>query len=137
MATKRTEIEVRAKVRARVPYDFVLDELDRLKPETRPMFGCTAVYVGEQIVFALREKAGEKRDNGVWIATTIEHHASLKKDLPSMRSIRVLGDGVTGWQILPASGKNFEDEVLLACALVRKKDPRIGKIPARKKRKKT
>lgn len=101
------------------------------------MFGCTAVYVGEQIVFALREKAGEKRDNGVWIATTIEHHASLKKDLPSMRSIRVLGDGVTGWQILPASGKNFEDEVLLACALVRKKDPRIGKIPARKKRKKT
>lgn len=128
---------MRAKVRARVPYDFVLDELVRLDPETRPLFGCTAVYVGDQIVFALREKDVEKKDNGVWIATTREHHASLKKDLPSMRSIAVLGDGVTGWQILPASGKNFEDEVLTACALVRKKDPRIGKIPAKKKRKKS
>lgn len=128
---------MRAKVRARVPYDFVLDELVRLDPETRPLFGCTAVYVGDQIVFALREKDVEKKDNGVWIATTREHHVSLKKDLPSMRSIAVLGDGVTGWQILPASGKNFEDEVLTACALVRKKDPRIGKIPAKKKRKKS
>jgi hypothetical protein len=134
---KRANPELMPKVRARLPFDFVLDELESLDPETKPLFGCTAVYVGERIVFALREKPTAKQDNGVWLATTKEHHASLKKVLPSMRSIRVLGDGVTGWQILPASSEDFEDEVLKACALVRKNDPRIGKIPASKRKKRT
>jgi hypothetical protein len=49
-----------------------------------------------------------------------------------MRSIGVLGDGVTGWQNLPVDGEDFEDEVLRACALVRSGDPRIGKVPKRR-----
>ncbi len=114
-------------------FAFVLDELDALEPYTKPMFGCTAVYVGERIVMILRERPSHPEDNGVWLATTREHHASLLAELPSMRSIGVLAEGgVTGWQNLPVDGEDFEDEVLRACALVRAEDPRIGKIPKRR-----
>lgn len=120
--------------RKSVPFDWVLAELDSLGPTTNPMFGCTAVYVGEKIVFILRDRPSHAEDNGVWLATTRDHHASLRSDLPSLRSIGVLGGGgETGWQILPASEESFEDEVLRACAMVLREDPRIGKIPKRKK----
>ncbi len=105
----------------KVPFDFVLEEIADLAPWTRPMFGCTAVYVEEKIVFVLRDKAGGS-DNGVWVATTKEHHASLRRELPSLRSIAVLGTGVTGWQVLPAEASDFEESVLRACALVRAGD---------------
>jgi hypothetical protein len=80
-----------------VPHEFVLDALTTLSPETRPMFGCLAVYLGEKIIFILREKADHTTDNGVWLATTREHHKSLQHEFPSMRSIGVLGSKVTGW----------------------------------------
>lgn len=114
-------------------FGFVLDELASLDPYTKPMFGCTAVYVEDKILLVLRDRPTSREDNGVWLATTREHHDALRAELPSLRSIGVLGDGgVTGWQILPASGADFEDEVLRACALVRAGDPRIGKVPKRK-----
>jgi hypothetical protein len=119
-----------AEVRKRaVPFDFVLEELEELGPYTKPMFGCTAVYVDDKIVFILRDRPSRPADNGVWVATVREHHASLRAELPSLRSIGVLGDGETGWQILPAGALAFEEHVLHACALVRKRDPRIGKVP--------
>jgi hypothetical protein len=117
----------------KVPFDFVLEELAALEPWTRPMFGCTAVYVAEKIVFILR--AGKKDDdNGVWVATTKEHHGTLRRELPNLRSITVFGVGETGWQVLPNDADDFEESVLRACALVRAADPRIGKIPKRKTR---
>ena len=106
------------KLKKSTPYDFVLEALYTLHPRTNPMFGCTAVYVGEKIVFVLREKEDHTQDNGVWIATTREHHESLKKDFPTMRSIGVLGPPPTGWQILPADNSNFEVDVVKACELV-------------------
>lgn len=118
---------------AKIPFDFVLEALAPVSPTTRPMFGCTAVYVGERIVFALRKKQGDAHDSGVWLATTEAHHASLRAEFPSLRSIAVLGDGVTGWQNLPEADDDFEESALRACALVRAGDPRIGKVPARKK----
>jgi len=118
----------------KIPFDWVLSELESLGPTTNPMFGCTAIYVGEKIVLILRERPNNAEDNGVWLATTSEHHASLRKELPSLRSIGVLGGGgETGWQILPVSEPDFEDEVLRACAMVLSEDPRIGKIPKPKK----
>jgi hypothetical protein len=118
--------------RARVPFSFVLDELASLGPYTKPMFGCVAVYVGEKIVFILRDRPVRRDDNGVWIATTREHHDSLRSELSGLRSIGVLaGGGETGWQNLPAEHPDFEDAVLRACALVRAGDPRIGKVPSR------
>jgi hypothetical protein len=97
------------------------------------MFGCLAVYVQEKIVFILREKADSIIDNGVWLATTREHHESLRREFPNMRSIRVLGKDVTGWQLLPSDAPDFEQAAMRACELVLAGDPRIGKIPARSK----
>ncbi len=118
---------------AKIPFDFVLEALAPLSPTTRLMFGCTAVYVGERIVFALRKKQGDAHDSGVWVATTEAHHASLREALPSLRSISVFGVGVTGWQNLPETADDFEESALRACALVRAGDPRIGKVPAKKR----
>jgi hypothetical protein len=117
------------KLRKRVPFEFVLDALEPVSPWTRPMFGCLAVYVGDKIVLILRDKPGNAADNGVWLATTRDHHESLRRDFPSMRSIGVLGKEVTGWQVLPCDAADFEEAALRACELVLAKDPRIGKIP--------
>ena len=115
--------------RASIPFPFVLDALEPVSPLTRPMFGCLAVYVRDKIVFALRDKDVARADNGVWLATTAEHHASLRRDFPHMRSIGVLGKDVTGWQLLPADASDFEESAVRACELVLARDPRIGKIP--------
>jgi len=116
----------------RVPHEFVLDAIASLSPRTRPMFGCVAVYVEEKIVLILRDKPGEQADNGVWLATTAEHHESLRREFPQMRSIGVLGKEVTGWQVLPADAADFEEGALRACELVLQGDPRIGKVPKRR-----
>jgi hypothetical protein len=127
----RDEAVFAVKTRKPVPHEFVLDALASISPETRSMFGCLAVYVKDKIVFALREKRNETADDdGVWLATTVEHHASLRRDFPSMRSIRVLGKKVTGWQVLPADSPDFEESALRACEFVIAGDPRIGKVPA-------
>ena len=107
--------------------------MDHLAPVTRPMFGCTAVYVREKIVFALRDK--KDADSGVWIATSKEHHESLRGEFPNLRSIGVLGGGnETGWQILPADADDFEEAAMRAVELIAAGDPRIGKIPKPKRK---
>jgi len=115
-----------------IPFEFVLEELFEVSPRIKPMFGAFAIYVNEKIVFILREKSDYLMDNGVWLATTLEHHAELQKIFPHMRSITVFGSGPTGWQVLPLDAPDFEESVIKACQMVLKKDPKIGKIPQSK-----
>lgn len=122
------------KPRKPIPHEFVLEALSPLSPVTRPMFGCLAVYVQEKIVLILRDKPGSPEDNGVWLATTHEHHQSLRRDFPNMRSIKVLGEKVTGWQVLPIDAPDFEEAARLACELVLSRDPRIGKVPGERRK---
>jgi len=117
------------KQRKAVPHEFVLEAIATLAPLTRPMFGCLAVYIEDKIVLILRDRPSHVADNGVWLATTVEHHDSLRREFPNMRSIQVLGKGVTGWQILPVNAPDFEESALRACALIAAGDPRIGKVP--------
>lgn len=119
-----------------IPFDFVLDELDSVNPVIGRMFGCFSVYVDEKIVLILRDRTQNAEDNGVWIATTSEHHNSLAAELPSMRSIGIFGPGPSGWQMIPIESDDFDRDVLYVCKLIRRRDPRIGKVPARKKPKK-
>src|SRR5437660_8888477 len=104
--------------RKAVPYEFVLDAIALLSPWTHPMFGCLAVYIGDKIVLALRDKGDASADNGVWLATTREHHESLRREFPSMRSIQMLGREVTGWQVLPADAPDFAEAALRAGELI-------------------
>jgi len=122
------------KQRKPIPHEFVLDAISALSPRTRAMFGCLAIYVEDKIVLVLRDKRDQTADNGVWLATTEEHHASLRREFPNMRSIKVLGKKATGWQVLPAEAQDFEEAALHACELVLAGDARIGKVPGAKKK---
>ncbi len=126
------ELAFRGRRRKAAPHEFVLDALAPLSPLTRPMFGCLAVYVEDKIVLILRDKRDSPADNGVWLATAAEHHASLRRDFKPMRSVRVLGASVTNWQVLPADAPDFEAAALRACELILAGDPRIGKVPKRR-----
>lgn len=117
-----------------MPHDFVLEGLSSLSFYTRPMFGCLAIYVADKIVLILRDKPNHISDNGVWLATTEEHHASLRRDFPNLRSIGVLGKKVTGWQVLPADAPDFEEAAMRACELVVAGDARIGKVPGTRRK---
>jgi hypothetical protein len=120
--------------RKSVPHAFVLEALERISPRTRPMFGCLAVYSGEKVVAMLRDKPARPADNGVWVATTAEHHQSLRAEFPSLRSIQLLGKLETHWQVLPADAPDFEEAALELCELIIAGDSRIGRVPKRRLR---
>jgi hypothetical protein len=124
---------LRVKPRSRVPHEFVLDALEPIGPITKPMFGCLAVYVKEKVVMILRDHRDHPADNGVWLATTAEHHDSLQREFPHMRSIQLFGTPQTSWQLLPSDASDFEESALHACELVLVNDPRIGKVPGRRR----
>ncbi len=115
-----------------IPHSFILDELDRLGVHTKAMFGCTAIYHADKILLVLRERASNLEDNGIWVATYQEFHETLKKDLPSLRSIRIFGPGETDWQVLPSDSLSFEDEAFKVCEMIMRGDHRIGRIPKAK-----
>jgi hypothetical protein len=122
------------KQRKAIPYEFVLEALSTLSPGTRSMFGCTAVYIDNKIVLALRDRHDHVVDNGVWIATTEVHHESLRREFPHMRSIQLFGKKITGWQVLPVSAPDFEEMAVHAAELIVAGDPRIGKVPKARRR---
>ena len=115
----------------KIPFAFVLDYLLPLEPAVKPMFGSFAIYVGEKIMLVLRDSKDHKEANGVWMATSREHHSSLKKDFPSMCSVYILSEGKseTNWQMIPSSADDFEPSVIKCCEFILQHDPRIGRIP--------
>lgn len=119
-----------------IPFAFVLENLSRIDFIVKAFFGCHSIYVGDKIVLTLRQKKAHPKDNGVWVATSTEHHESLQKIFPNMRGIGVFGKA-GNWQILPLDAPDFEESVNKICELVIKNDPRIGKVPVRKKSKKS
>ena len=108
--------------RKAVPHECVLEAISALSPQTRPMFGCLAIYVEDKILLILRDKRDKTADNGVWLATSEEHHESLRREFPNMRSIQILRKKVTGWQVLPADAPDFEEAALRACELIAARD---------------
>lgn len=127
---RTTDAFLRGKPRSSIPHEFVLEALEPASPETKPMFGCLAVYVKDKIVLILRDRPDERADNGVWLATREEDHASLRREFPNMRSIQMFGTPKTSWQILPADASDFEESAMHACELVLARDPRVGRVPA-------
>jgi hypothetical protein len=106
-----------------------------LNPVVKAFFGAHGVYIGETIIFILRKKEEHADDNGIWVATYKEHHETLMKEFPALRNINLLG-GDTNWLNLPEESENFESDAFKICRLVKMDDKRIGKIPAKKKKKK-
>jgi hypothetical protein len=124
-------------MKKKIPFEFVLDYLHPLEIAIKPMFGCHAVYAQGKILFILRKRKDHTDANGMWIATGKEHHLSLKKEIPSMRSVHILSDGKgeTNWQMIHEEEEDFEESAIKICEFILRKDIRIGKIPKpRKKR---
>jgi hypothetical protein len=118
-----------------IPYDFVLEALSGLDLHTRPMFGCTAIYVGEKIMLVLRKKEKTDDDTGIWVCIPDNHVAEMKQAFPMLRGVSFFEDPHSAWQTLHESEPEFEELALKFCALIRKRDPRIGRIPKQKKTK--
>jgi hypothetical protein len=123
------------KTKPSVPFEFILENLNRLNFTLKAFFGCHSIYVGDKLYLTLRKKKEHPRDNGVWIATSHEHHESLQREFPNMRSIELFGNPPSSWQNLPSDADDFEESVNHLCELILKKDSRIGRIPKKKKKK--
>lgn len=117
-----------------VPFPFILDALQPLAPVVKPMFSGYAVYVGDKIVFMLRDRPNLPRDNGLWIVFSdgfelTKDLTRLRKEFPSLRPIELLNGAIQHWLIVPMDGPNFETEALHACDLALAHDSRLGRIP--------
>lgn len=121
-----------AKPAREIAYPFVLDRLAKLALSTRPMFGCTAVYDGDEVLFILREKGDDS--DGVWVAFDEAREGEALAALPNLVKIGLLPN-VRCWRMLAASSDTFEEDVLAACRLAQRADRPIGKIPVRAKAK--
>ena len=119
--------------RKRLPHEFVLDAVAEVCPTTRAMFGALAVYVGEKIVFLLRDRPTDPQANGVWLAIPTEFQENLHADFPNVGPVRIMGKEISGWRLLAVDADDFETSALHACELVVRNDPRIGKVPNRKR----
>ncbi|HYG02715.1 MAG TPA: hypothetical protein VD927_09730 [Chryseosolibacter sp.] len=119
-----------------IPFNFVLEALESMQPRTNPMFGCHAVYIGEKIMLILRLKPGGDPDNGIWVSSSADEQRSLNKQFPALRPIAIFGEKQSSWQNLPYDSSDFEEKAFEICELIKKRDPRIGKIPKPKKNKK-
>ena len=112
-----------------IPFEFVVDYLFPLDVTIKQMFGLFALYINEKIILILRQRKELPEINGVWIATSQEHHKSLKDDIPSLRSISNDTTDITEteWQLIPINTNDFESSVIKACELIKNRDPRIGR----------
>lgn len=128
---------MKTKAVKKVPFDFIIENLYSLSPIVKPMFGAYAVYIEEKIIFVLRNHKDHKEANGIWVATSAEHHTSLRKEIPCLTSIDILsgGKGETNWQMVSMDDDNFEGYATQLCEMVLRKDERIGRIPKPKKKK--
>lgn len=96
------------------------------------MFSGYAVYIGNRLVFMLRDHADSPQDNGLWLVLSEAVNPddkSLRKDFPSLRTIDLLGGVISHWLLVPSDSPTFEEEAMHACDLVLRHDPRIGRIP--------
>jgi hypothetical protein len=121
-----------AKPKHKPPHPFVLEAIETLNPEVRRMFSGYAVYVGDRLVFMLRDHIKSVRDNGVWIVLsegTDPAAPGLRREFPSIRPIELLGNKMGHWLVIPTDGPDFEKEALHACDLLLRHDARLGRIP--------
>jgi hypothetical protein len=124
----------------RPPFEFILDALEGLDLHTRRMFGCTAIYVGEKIMFVMykpdRISNEQNPDVGIWLCIPNEYTLSMKSEFPQLRGVSFFQDENSAWQCLPESEPEFEELALKFCKMIKRGDLRIGRIPKPKKKSK-
>jgi hypothetical protein len=111
-----------------VPCEFVFDYL----PDSiivKKMFGMHYIYWGKKIMLILRKRDNLHQMNGIWVATSKEHHKSLKQDIPEFGPFMIDGDERHGnWLLIQAGAENLEEAAIKVCEMISHGDPRIGKL---------
>lgn len=117
----------------RVPFQFVLDELQPIRPTLRRMFGFTYVYLDGKLLLSLRESVKQPQYNGVWLYTLAEHIESLRREFPELprRCFWKSRKSGAGWIILASAVEDFEEYAFKACALILRGDQRVGRVTRR------
>jgi hypothetical protein len=111
-----------------LPYQFVLDELESLRPRIKQAFGMTYVYLGERLLLIMRASDKLPATNGIWLYTELPHLDSLRRDFPAVPRHHFWTSGRNAWVILAASKGEFEEHAFKACELILNGDRRIGRI---------
>jgi len=114
--------------KSRVPFPFVIDELIPLRTTIKNVFGSTNVYLGEKLLFSLRDSPKHPGTNGIWIYTTVEHLESLAREFPGLPRRQLWRSGKNAWVVLASRLEEFEEYAFTACELVLKGDQRIGRL---------
>jgi hypothetical protein len=111
-----------------IPYDFVFDYLP-LTVRVKQLFGMHYIYMDKKLMLILRKAKSNINLNGIWLATSKEHHKSLQKDIPSLSDF-ILDNGDlhdSGWRFLKEDDDDFETAAIRICELIAHGDKRIGK----------
>ncbi|PTY04953.1 hypothetical protein DB347_19880 [Opitutaceae bacterium EW11] len=95
----------------------------------RPMFGSRAAYLGGKLMLAFMARNEPWR--GVLVCTGHEHHASLMAEFPALSKHPVLPK----WLYLPEADDAFERTAAKLVVLARRRDPRLGVVGSREKKK--
>jgi hypothetical protein len=111
-----------------VPYDFVFDYLPR-NVIVKQAFGMYYIYLNKRIMLILRKLSKNINLNGIWIATAIEYHLSLKEEVPCIANFVFDKEKVhdSGWQLINEDDDDFETAAIRICDLISHGDKRIGK----------
>jgi hypothetical protein len=114
------------------PYDFVFDYLPATVIVNR-VFGMYYIYLHQKNMLILRKLNKNLHLNGIWIATDVANHTSLKADVPGITDF-VLDSGKkhdSAWQLLREQDDNFEIDAVKICGFISRGDARIGKRTAK------
>lgn len=124
-------MKTRTLVKRQTPFPFVLDELFSIRPAIKKMFGFTYVYLGERLLFSLRDSGRRQGSNGVWLYTTTEHIESLAREFPELPRRQLWRSGKNAWVVLASRLECFEEYAFKACELILNGDRRIGRVTRR------
>jgi len=97
----------------------------------RSMFGAKAAYLDGKLMLCFC--AGEEPWRGVLVCTDRSHHPALLAEFPALSPHPILPK----WLYLPETHTQFEVLAARLVALARRRDPRLGVLPQRKKSRKT
>ena len=114
-----------------IPFPFIIDELESLRPTVRTVFGFTHVYLEDKLLFSLRDSATQPGSNGMWLYTTIEQADSLAREFTDLPRRQIWRSGKKAWIVLASRLGNFEEHAFKACELILHGDQRIGRLSRR------
>ena len=94
----------------------------------RSMFGAKAAYLDGKLMLCFC--AGAEPWRGVLVGTDRSHHAALRAEFPEFSPHPILAK----WLYLPEAADNFERAATRLVSLALRRDPRIGVVPAPRKK---